>query len=85
MVASVPETTGTMATSVVNNSSASSGGGGASVTIPAPETGDNLVWIPTNGGTKYHRNSSCSKMIDPIQVTLDTAKANGFDACGRCY
>lgn len=85
VVASVPETTGTMATSVVNNSSASSGGGGASVTIPAPETGDNLVWIPTNGGTKYHRNSSCSKMIDPIQVTLDTAKANGFDACGRCY
>lgn len=55
------------------------------VTVPQPETGDNLVWIPTNGGTKYHRKSTCSKMIDPIQVTKETAIANGFDACGRCY
>lgn len=82
LVTSVSETP---ETSIPNSNSIPSSGSGAAVTIPAPETGDNLVWIPTNGGTKYHRNSSCSKMIDPIQVTLDTAKANGFDACGRCY
>jgi hypothetical protein len=33
------------------------------------ETDDNLVWIPVNGGTKYHSKSSCSKMKYPIQVT----------------
>lgn len=58
---------------------------GDEVTVPAPETGENLVWIPTNGGTKYHSNSGCSSMIDPIQVTEETAIANGYKPCGRCY
>lgn len=46
---------------------------------------ETMVWIPTNGGTKYHRKSTCSKMIDPEYVTLSEAKALGFTACGRCY
>lgn len=58
---------------------------GGSVTIPEPETGGDLVWIPTHGGTKYHRSASCSNMIDPIQVSRETAIANGFTACKRCY
>lgn len=57
-----------------------------SVTVPTQsETQGNLVWVPTNGGTKYHRKSSCSKMINPIQVSIETAKANGYTACKRCY
>ena len=58
---------------------------GSSVTIPEPETGGDLVWIPTHGGTKYHRSARCSNMIDPIQVSRETAIANGFTACKRCY
>ena len=44
-----------------------------------------LVWIPTNGGTKHHMTSTCSKMKDPIQVTKSEALARGFEACKRCY
>ena len=74
-----------------SGSSSSSGGSsssnnGSSVTIPShSETEGNLVWVPTNGGTKYHSRSSCSQMIDPIQVSIETAIANGYTACGRCH
>lgn len=44
-----------------------------------------MVWIPTNGGKRYHSNSSCSGMINPRRVDLGEAKALGFTACGRCY
>lgn len=61
-------------------------GGGSSVTVPEhEETGENLVWVPTNGGKKYHSKSGCSNMKDPMQVTLDTAIANGYTACKRCH
>ena len=43
------------------------------------------VWIPTDGGKKYHTNSGCSAMENPIYVTIEDAKARGFDACGKCY
>ena len=65
--------------------SVQSGNSGSGVTIPQAETQGRLVWIPTNGGTKYHSKSGCSKMENPIQVSIETAKANGFTACGRCY
>lgn len=67
-----------------NGNGTSSGGTG--VTVPQQEeTGANLVWVPTNGGTKYHSKASCSGMKDPIQVSLDTAIANGYTACKRCH
>lgn len=74
-------------TAPAGDTSGSSGqdSSGGSVTIPKPETGGDLVWIPTHGGTKYHRSASCSNMIDPIQVSRETAIANGFTACKRCY
>lgn len=56
-----------------------------SVTVPQAEKGENLVWVPTNGGTKYHSKSSCSNMKNPIQVTKDTAVSNGYTACKRCH
>lgn len=46
---------------------------------------ETMVWIPTHGGTKYHRKSSCSKMKDPIQVTKTEAIDRGFEPCGKCY
>lgn len=60
--------------------------GGNSVTAPLQaETEGYLVWVPTNGGIRYHSSPNCSKMIDPIQVSIETAKAHGFTACGRCH
>ena len=49
-----------------------------------PTTGS-PCWVPRNGGTKYHSNSGCSGMDDPIYTTVDTATACGFDACKRCH
>ena len=57
-----------------------------SITIPEKEeTGKNLVWVPVNGGKKYHKKSSCSNMKDPMQVTKETAIENGYGPCGKCY
>lgn len=44
-----------------------------------------MVWIPTNGGTKYHSRAGCSNMENPREVTLDEAVALGFTPCKRCY
>lgn len=43
------------------------------------------VWIPTNGGTKYHSKSTCSGMKNPMKVDISVAKANGYTACKKCY
>lgn len=60
--------------------------GGSSVTVPDEAwEGDNLVWVPVNGGTKYHSKSSCSNMIDPMQIPLDQAIACGYEPCKRCH
>ena len=59
---------------------------GSGVTVPGrSETEGTLVWVPVHGGTKYHRTPTCSNMIDPIQVSIETATANGYTPCGRCY
>lgn len=44
-----------------------------------------MVWVPTNGGTKYHSRSGCSNMKNPSQVTLDYAISHGYEPCKRCY
>ena len=51
----------------------------------ASDPNDPLVWIPTNGGTKYHSKSSCSGMKNPVQVPKSQAIARGFGRCGRCH
>ncbi|MGN0971319.1 MAG: hypothetical protein ACI4OY_05135 [Aristaeellaceae bacterium] len=45
---------------------------------------ENLVWIPTNGGHKYHARESCSGMLDPVQVTVSEAQRQDYEPCGRC-
>lgn len=49
------------------------------------EPQEEMVWIPTKGGKKYHSSSSCSGMDDPEHVTISQAKARGFTPCKRCY
>ena len=56
------------------------------VTVPDRNSyGNNMVWIPTNGGRKYHRNDTCSNMIDPRYVTKEEAIELGFTPCKKCY
>lgn len=43
-----------------------------------------MVWY-VDGGSKYHRNSSCSNMENPKQISLDDAKKMGLTPCKRCY
>lgn len=43
------------------------------------------VWIPVNGGTKYHAKSTCSNMKNPQKVTVKEAKSQGYTPCARCY
>lgn len=43
------------------------------------------VWIPTDGGTKYHSISSCSGMDNPEQVTESEAIDRGYSKCGKCW
>lgn len=68
------------------SSSSGSGSSGPSVTVPDhEEAGPNLVWVPTNGGKKYHTGPGCSNMEDPMQVSVETAEANGYTPCKRCH
>lgn len=39
---------------------------------------ESMVWIPTNGGKKYHTYAGCSNMVNPEQVTEEEAERRGF-------
>lgn len=47
-------------------------------------SGEQMVWIPTHGGKRFHSKSSCSGMDNPEHVTRSEAEALGFTPCGRC-
>lgn len=49
------------------------------------ESSTEMVWIPTNGGIRYHTRSYCSNMKAPEYVSIDTAIEKGFTPCGNCY
>lgn len=56
--------------------------------VDVPSKEDNIeggVWVPVNGGTKYHSKKSCSQMVDPVQISKDDAISRGYEACGRCH
>lgn len=42
------------------------------------------VWIPVNGGKKFHSSADCSNMIEPRPTTKDVAYFYGFTPCKRC-
>lgn len=83
LTTTVKETTTKKATTTVKSTTQKHNN---SVVVPdKTETKGNLVWVPTNGGTKYHSHPGCSNMKDPKQVSVETAKKNGYTACKRCY
>lgn len=49
------------------------------------EKNETYVWIPTNGGNKYHSYSGCSNMDAPQRVTETEAKGMGYTPCQRCH
>lgn len=49
------------------------------------ENSNVTVWIPTEGGTKYHSYEGCSGMENPEQVTESEAINRGFERCGKCW
>lgn len=52
---------------------------------PNYTSSEEMVWIPTKGGKKYHKYSSCSNMDGPLHVTISEAVRRGFTACKRCH
>ena len=55
------------------------------ITTQPTSAGERMVWIPTRGGTKYHKTNTCSNMIEPYEVTINEAVRQGFEPCKRCY
>jgi len=43
-----------------------------------------MVWVPTDGGKKYHNKKTCSQMYDPRKISQRNAIALGIEPCGRC-
>lgn len=45
----------------------------------------NGVWIASSGkGTKYHSNPNCSRMKNPIKISVSEAKNRGYTPCKKC-
>lgn len=45
---------------------------------------ERMVWIPTNGGKKYHSHAGCSNMKNPQEVSIEQAEARGYTPCKKC-
>ncbi|MBS5939634.1 hypothetical protein [Clostridium sp.] len=62
----------------------SSGSNGGSVQEEAPI--GTMVWLSATG-EKYHSRNNCGRMnpSKARQVTLESARSQGFEACSKCY
>lgn len=47
--------------------------------------GEDMVWVPNRGGTKYHDNESCGNMKGPSHIPKEEAVKRGYEPCKRCY
>lgn len=43
-----------------------------------------LVWVPTDGGKRYHTRKTCSSMLSPRKISERNASAMGIELCGHC-
>ena len=48
---------------------------------PATET----VWVSRYLGWKYHSTPDCSRVIDPVEISLSQAEEEGYTRCSKCY
>lgn len=79
-VTTTPTTPTPTPTTVPSSGSSSNGFDSLSTT----EGTGPMVWVSSNGN-RYHSRSTCSNMIDPIQVHLSEALRIGRSECHRCY
>ena len=49
------------------------------------ESDTDIVWIPTDGGKKYHAKPACSGMNNPRKISMPNAVALQIEPCKRCY
>lgn len=52
--------------------------------VTSDENKADMVWY-VDGGSRYHRKSSCSNMDNPKQITKEEAESMGLTPCKRCY
>ena len=45
---------------------------------------EEMVWV-SSSGKKYHSKSTCSNMTSPRQISLESAKKQGYTACKKCH
>lgn len=43
------------------------------------------VWVSSNGGKKYHRDSNCSRMKNAYSISRNEAESRGYKACDKCW
>ena len=43
------------------------------------------VWVSRYFGMRYHSTPDCSRVIDPVQISLEEAEQEGYSRCSRCY
>ena len=46
-----------------------------------------VVYVPTDGGKKFHRKDDCSDMLDPRKISRRNAEEIGIEGCRKrgCY
>ena len=50
-----------------------------------PELTAEVVYVPTNGGEKFHDNEKCCGIIAPRKLTRRNAEVLDLDDCSICY
>lgn len=45
---------------------------------------ERIVWVPTDGSKKCHKNPKCSGMYDPRKMSDRNAELLNIDPCKRC-
>lgn len=69
-----------------NTSAKSSSSSNNKVDTPNQDIqGEDMVWVPNKGGTKYHNRESCSNMSNPSHIPIEDAKKRGYEPCKKCY
>lgn len=49
-----------------------------------PDAGALMVWV-SKTGTKYHKDSTCCNMKNPVMMSIDAAEAIGLTKCKKCW
>lgn len=57
----------------------------ASDAQPQAPAAEQTVWVSRYLGRKYHSTPDCSRVIDPQEIPLSQAEAEGYTPCNRCY